>query len=143
MFLNKVIWMVVCSTPFIPETGWNYCSTFIYFSDRWLFKLTLYIQWKIFIFWNSATKNHGQVSLYKKGYQYALLVSLTKTPPDITTATHIGEEISSLASNIRKVFAKKYGRHLVFLTVKFVMLEWNGGQWKPNNIFILVIRKTP
>ena len=40
-------------------------------------------------------KHHGQVSLDKKGYQGAFLVSFTATPPSITTAIHTGEQISS------------------------------------------------
>ena len=38
-------------------------------------------------------KHHGQVSFDKKGYQDAVLVSFTATPPNITTAINNGEQI--------------------------------------------------
>ena len=40
-------------------------------------------------------KNQFQVSLDKKGYQYAVLVSFTPTPSSITTANQTGGQISS------------------------------------------------
>ena len=43
----------------------------------------------------------------KNGYQDAVLVSFTATPPDITTANHTGKEIFSPSLIKRKGFAKK------------------------------------
>ena len=36
------------------------------------------------------------------------------------------------------VFPQSYVHHFVFLNGKFVMLKWNGGNWKLKMIFILV-----
>ena len=51
-----------------------------------------------------SPKKYGQISFDKKGYQYAVLVSFNKTPPDFSTATKTGEQISSASSSNRKGF---------------------------------------
>ena len=53
----------------------------------------------------SSTKNHGQLSFYKEGYQDAVLVSFTATTPNSTTSIHTGEQISSTLSIKRKSFS--------------------------------------
>ena len=52
-------------------------------------------------------KNHGQVSFDQKGYCGTVLFSFTAPPPAITTATHIGEQLSSPNSIKRKGFVTK------------------------------------
>ena len=49
-------------------------------------------------------KNYGQVCLYIKTYQDAIIISFNETPPSITTVTHTCEQISSPYSNLCKGF---------------------------------------
>ena len=44
----------------------------------------MFSQYKMFIFWNIITKNHGQVSFDKKYHQGAIIA------PAIASATHTG-----------------------------------------------------
>ena len=67
----------------------------------------MYIQCKRLFTETVSTKKHGQVSLEKKVYQEALVVSFTENPPAITTDTHKGEQISSTPSNTSKSFPQK------------------------------------
>ena len=54
-----------------------------------------------------SPKTHVQIFLDKKCYHRALIFSFTATPPYITTATHIWEQIYSPSSNMRNCFATK------------------------------------
>ena len=55
----------------------------------------MYIQCKRLFTETVSTKKHGQLSLEKKVYQEALVVSFTAPPPAITTSTQTGEQTSS------------------------------------------------
>ena len=70
-----------------------------------------------------SPKNHSRVSFDKKVYQDDVLVSLTETLTTITTANHVGEQIYSPLSIKRKHLPQNYDHFLVFLTIKFVVLE--------------------
>ena len=67
--------------------GWNPSNTQRFFSETF------------------SPKKYGQVCFVKKGYHDAGLVSITATPPIITTDTHNGEQIPSPLSSKRKMFA--------------------------------------
>ena len=54
-----------------------------------------------------SLKNHIQVCLYKKRYQYALLFSFAENPPFITTVNYTGEQIYSLLSKLNSGFDTK------------------------------------
>ena len=71
-----------------------------------------------------SPKTHVQIFLDKKCYHRALIFSFTATPPYITTATHIGEQIYSSSSNMRNCFATKLFYHLVLLTRKISLQKW-------------------
>ena len=54
-----------------------------------------------------SPKNHGQVCLDRKGYQYELLVSFTLTTSAISAATHTDEQLSYMYSKLQKGFPTK------------------------------------
>ena len=62
-FSNKVFWTLVCFTPFIIEPGWTFCSLFIYCYEWCIFGITVYFEYKTFIFWNSIT-NKSRSSMF-------------------------------------------------------------------------------
>ena len=70
-----------------------------------------------------SPKKHRQVIFDKIGYQYKVLVSITATSPNITTATHIWGETYSLLCSNRKCFATKLCSSFGVTYWKFMMLE--------------------
>ena len=95
------------TTQCIIETGWSFCSLFIYWYELCRFSFAVFIQWERIIFWNLITKTSRSSIFWQKGYQDSILVSFTATPPSITAATHNGEQIFSPLSSKRKGFATK------------------------------------
>ena len=68
----------------------------------------MFIQCRTFIFWNAITKTSRSGKFLQKGYQDAVLVSFTATPPNITIDNHTGGGgVSSLLSIKRKYISKK------------------------------------
>ena len=63
---------------------------------------------------NLLPKNHSQESFDKKSHQDAVMVSFTTTPPSITIAIHIGEEVYSPNSSYRKGFSTEIYSLFVF-----------------------------
>ena len=135
-FSNKDIWKTVCTNQFILESGWTCCSLFVYWSEWCVFYLTVFIQWKTFIFWNVITKKSRSSKFWQKGYQDSVLVSFTATTPNITPTIHTERGGYFLHCQvIGKSLLQNYVHYLVFLTRKYVMLEWNGGHQKLKIIF--------
>ena len=88
IYLDKVIWTTVCSTPFILEPGLNFWSLFIYWSELCRFKFAVFIQCEAFILWKVVTKKARSGKFWQKSYHDEVLVSFTTIPPFIQTDNH-------------------------------------------------------
>ena len=137
--MDKVIWTTLLSTPYILELGLTCWSLFLYYFE--LFKFTF--RWisnnKHLLSETVSQKKHGQVSFDKKKviimkfWFHSLQLHLPL--PQLLTQ---GDKYILYHQIWGRVFQKSYVHHFVFLTRKFVILEWNSGNWKLNNIIIFV-----
>ena len=94
----------------------------------------MYIQCKIFIFWNSITKNNGQVSLEKKSIRIHFLFRLLHIQLTLSPQLAQGGKYPCRHQIWGRVLPQNYGCHLVFLIGELLLLVWNGGYLKLNKI---------